>query len=300
MRTLVAVAALALLAGCGEKDAPPATSAPSSPAVDVSGPSALPTPEPTLAPGPTAVSSPDIAPSPSAIASAPPSPATVGAAPPAGDVLIGTLPRSNPDFMRFPAAYAQGAQYGHRQAVEAFIRMADAAKRDGLSLRVVSGFRSFADQKRIWEDKWTGRTLVNGARLDRTIPDPTMRALKILEYSSMPTTSRHHWGTDFDINSTSPATFNSGAGARVYQWLSAHAAEYGFCQPYSARGAERPNGYNEEKWHWSFKAIASANLARWPQEAGYGRISGFLGAETAQGIGIVEKYVQGVNPACKG
>lgn len=244
------------------------------------------------------------APPPSAATAAPspkpssPKPAAAGSIPAA--VLTGDVARTNPDFTRFPAAYADGAQYARKDVVEAFRKMADAAKKDGVSLRVVSGFRSFSDQKRIWENKWTGKTLVNGKKLNETIPDPKARALKILEYSAMPTTSRHHWGADIDINSTSPAHFASGAGKKTYDWLASHAAGFGFCQPYTAKGPARPNGYNEEKWHWSYKPVAADYTRRWASDAGYARITGFLGADTARAIDIVPKYVEGVNPDCKG
>jgi LAS superfamily LD-carboxypeptidase LdcB len=240
--------------------------------------------------------------SPSPAASAKPAPAPSATA--AGQVipaatLTGDVSRTNPGFAKFPAAYANGAQYARTETVDAFIKMADAAKTDGVSLRVVSGFRSFSDQKRIWENKWNGKTLVGGKKLNESVPDPRARALKILEYSSMPTTSRHHWGTDIDINSTTPADFSSGAGKKTYEWLAAHGASYGFCQPYSAKGVARPDGYNEEKWHWSYKPIAAEYLKRWPQDAGYTHITGFLGSETARDIDTIPKYIDGVNPACK-
>ncbi|MFM9004881.1 MAG: D-alanyl-D-alanine carboxypeptidase family protein [Flavobacteriales bacterium] len=43
-----------------------------------------------------------------------------------------------------------------------------------------------------------------------------------MKFSSMPGTSRHHWGTDIDLNSVEPSYFLSGKGLLIYQWLSAH------------------------------------------------------------------------------
>jgi LAS superfamily LD-carboxypeptidase LdcB len=236
----------------------------------------------------------------------PATPATTGPAvaaagqPIPAATLTGDVQRTNPAFAKFPSKYADGAQYARKETVDAFVKMADAAKADGVSLRVVSGFRSFSDQKRIWESKWTGKTMVGGKKLNESIADPKARALKILEYSSMPTTSRHHWGTDIDINSTNPGDFSAGVGKKTYDWLAAHAASFGFCQPYSARSASRPDGYNEEKWHWSYKPIAADYLKHWSQDAGYARITGFLGSETARDIDVIAKYIEGVNTACKG
>jgi LAS superfamily LD-carboxypeptidase LdcB len=214
-------------------------------------------------------------------------------------VLIGDVASSSKDFAKFPAKYSDGAEFGRKEAVDAFVKMADAAAKDGVKIRVVSGFRSFTRQKQIWEGKWTGATKVVGADLSKTIPDAKARAVKILEYSAMPTTSRHHWGTDFDINSTNPGDFTKGAGKKVYDWLTANADSYGFCQPYTAKGAARPTGYNEERWHWSYKPVATWYLARWAKDAGYDRIKGFKGAETARDIKVLEGYIEGVNPQCK-
>ncbi len=61
--------------------------------------------------------------------------------------------------------------------------------------------------------------------------------------------ARHHWGTDFDLNALNNAYFNTKDGKRIYDWLTQHAAEFGFCQPYTAKGGPdgRPIGYEEEK-----------------------------------------------------
>lgn len=217
------------------------------------------------------------------------------------NLLIGDVdPATDPNFARIPDKYIGGTRvWGHKDAVEAFVRMAEGAAANGYQLSVVSAFRSFGDQKQIWEDKWTGKTLVEKSRLSNTIPDPKARAKKILEYSSMPGTSRHHWGTDFDLNSLNNSYFATRDGKRVYDWLTEHAAEYGFCQVYSAKGEERPTGYEEEKWHWSYVPVASWYLKQYPVDVGYERLQGFEGASAAKDIDVIKNYVQGINPACK-
>jgi D-alanyl-D-alanine carboxypeptidase len=214
--------------------------------------------------------------------------------------LIGNVdPASDPAFARIPEKYLGGSRvWGHKDAVEAFVRMAEAADANGYELKIISAFRSFGDQKQIWEDKWTGKTLVERGKLPQTKPDPKARAIKILEFSSMPGTSRHHWGTDFDLNSLNNSYFKSGEGKRTYDWLTLHAAEYGFCQVYSAKGADRPNGYEEEKWHWSYMPVASWYLKQYPVDVGYERLTGFEGAAAAKDIDVIKNYVQGINPEC--
>ena len=216
--------------------------------------------------------------------------------------LIGDIdPANDPMFARIPDKYQGGSRvWGHKDAIAAFVRMAEDAEQNGYKLKIVSAFRSFSDQKQIWEDKWSGKTLVGGKKLNTSTPDPQQRALKILTYSSMPATSRHHWGTDFDINSVSPAYFNTKEGKHTYDWLVGHASEYGFCQVYSHKGGagERTSGYEEEKWHWSYLPVASWYLKQYPVDVGYDHITGFAGSDAAQGIDVIKTYVQAINPEC--
>ena len=39
-----------------------------------------------------------------------------------------------------------------------------------------------------------------------------------MSYSSMPTTSRHHWGTDIDIHSVEVTDFEKEPGISIYNW----------------------------------------------------------------------------------
>lgn len=215
--------------------------------------------------------------------------------------LIGDVdPSKDPKFAKIPEKYLGGSRvWGHKDAVAAFVRMAEDAEANGYKLKAVSAFRSFSDQKKIWEDKWTGKTLVGGKKLPVSTPDPKARAAKILEFSSMPATSRHHWGTDFDINNLNNSYFATKDGKRIYDWLTTHAPQYGFCQVYSAKGADRSTGYEEEKWHWSYMPVASWYLKQYPIDVGYERITGFEGATAARDVDVIKNYVQGINPECK-
>jgi Transglycosylase SLT domain/D-alanyl-D-alanine carboxypeptidase len=97
---------------------------------------------------------------------------------------------------RGPLAYRQGKPMRPDVAL-AFDRMAAAAARDGVSLIVVSGFRSNAEQ----------------ARLFAAHPDP--------RWVARPGTSLHRLGTELDLG---PAT--------AYGWLAANAGAFHFVQRY--------------------------------------------------------------------
>lgn len=214
--------------------------------------------------------------------------------------LLGKFePSKHADFVLVPAGQAsQSGMYLRKETLEAFVRMQQAAAKDGISLVVISATRNFERQRTIWEGKWTGARKVDGQSLNTAIPDPAERARKILRYSSMPGTSRHHWGTDFDINSLSPAHYRSGAGKKVYDWMTAHAGKFGFCQTYTAKGEARPHGYEEEAWHWSYAPVACQLLRSYERLVNATHITGFKGADALPFVEVMQ-YVNGVSPQCK-
>lgn len=165
-------------------------------------------------------------------------------------------PADHPDFISFNSDTGNTLFYLRTEVYQAYLKMAEAAAKDSVFLSIVSATRNFDYQKEIWENKWTGNTLVNEQKLNVKFKDPVERAQKILEYSAPPGYSRHHWGTDFDLNSTEPEYFETEEGMRIYNWLNIHAGSFGFCQTYTAFSNERPRGFNEEKWHWSYQAVS--------------------------------------------
>ncbi len=215
--------------------------------------------------------------------------------------LLGQIdPAQHAGFTKVASKYTDKSDiYLRKDTYDAFERMAAAAKQAGLDLHIVSATRNFDVQKSIWEAKWNGQQKVGGQNISKTIPDPKQRALKILEYSSMPGSSRHHWGTDMDLNALDNAYFDKGTGKKLYDWLQANAAAYGFCQVYTKKGKDRPNGYHEERWHWSYMPLASQFLRQYDQKVTHADIKGFDGAETASLIKIIPNYVMGIAPDCK-
>ena len=206
------------------------------------------------------------------------------------EALMGKVnPSADSAFARVNDAYCNKPTYLRKEAYAAFMKMRAAAEKDGVNLLIVSGTRTFQDQKVIWERKWDN--------LSATVSDSAARALEILKFSSMPGTSRHHWGTDMDFNALEDAYFTSGVGLKIYTWLSSHAAEYGFCQVYSDKAKGR-TGYSMEKWHWSYMPLSSAFLKQYIESVGYADFTGFKGAGVAKGIDMIKNYVEGIEPSC--
>jgi D-alanyl-D-alanine carboxypeptidase len=163
-------------------------------------------------------------------------------------------------------------------------KMISAAKESGINFKVISASRNFEQQKGIWEKKWLARKSQYPKGLDR--------AKNILLYSSMPGTSRHHWGTDFDLNSLSPQYFEQEKGKQEYEWLCANAHRFGFYQPYNADPVR--TGYQEEKWHWSFFPIGAQLTQNYLKQVQYEDIGPFSGSSFAKEINVIQQYVNGI------
>ncbi len=216
------------------------------------------------------------------------------------DYIMGKVNYAEDDrFARIPSEVAnKEGMYMRKEALEAFQKMRKAAAQDGIALRIMSAARSFNHQKRIWEGKWNGNRLVEGKNMKTAFPEAAERARFIMKYSSMPGTSRHHWGTDIDINSFNPEYFNSGRGQKEYQWLIDNAHKYGYCQTYTEKGKERPDGYEEEKWHWTYLPVAKPLLMFFKNNVTAADIKGFDGAGSIP-FEEVQKYVFGISKECE-
>lgn len=143
-----------------------------------------------------------------------------------------------------------------KAAATAFTKMRAAAKKEGFDLHCVSSYRSYAHQKSIWERKYK-RFISEGY-------SPGGAVRKIVEYSTVPGTSRHHWGTDFDVVDKSkrvnggvlrPELFSPGQPfGPLKQWLNKNAARFGFAEVYTSSPGRR--GFKYEPWHFSFSLIS--------------------------------------------
>ena len=155
----------------------------------------------------------------------------------------------------------------HHDVVEPWQQLCLAAKAQGFDLTITSGFRSFKRQLSIWNRKFSGE--LNMKDLENKVID--IHLLKeselisaILTFSALPSTSRHHWGTDIDFYDKNQLNNNqvlqlepweyqeNGPFAKLTKWLLKNAKDYGFYFPYdSYRG-----GVAEEPWHLSYFPLA--------------------------------------------
>ena len=168
------------------------------------------------------------------------------------DQLIG---KGNPDIV--------GESYTskmHKEAKAAFLLMKTEAAKVGIQIEVVSAYRSFQRQKEIYEGKYK--------RLTESGIAPSEVIEKIIEYSTIPGTSRHHWGTDIDIiDANAPRPKNvlqaehfhgNGPFCKLKDWLNEHASSFGFFEVYTDNAKRK--GFKYEPWHFSFAAISKPML----------------------------------------
>ncbi|MFN5294192.1 MAG: M15 family metallopeptidase [Flavobacteriales bacterium] len=205
------------------------------------------------------------------------------------DDLLGKFePARHKDFTLIASSYTskQGI-YLRTEAYLAFQKMHAAALKEGVTLTILSATRNYQAQKAIWERKWKRPQYEGKTDVERT--------RDILKYSSMPGTSRHHWGTDIDINSLEPAYFKSGQGLNTYQWLVKNGPDFGFYQTYTSKSTGR-TGYEEEAWHWSYMPIAKPMLNAYVATISYSDIVGFSGCSSAKDVRIIEDFVNGIDP----
>jgi LAS superfamily LD-carboxypeptidase LdcB len=197
----------------------------------------------------------------------------------------------------------------HPQALQAFLAMREAATRDGIALAVSSAFRDFDAQLAIWNRKYRGERPLfradGSVREHASLSEPEL-VEAILEWSALPGTSRHHWGTDLDLYDAAampegyrvqllPAEYASeGVFHRLSAWLDANMQRFGFFRPYDAdRGGVHP-----EPWHLSYAPVSSVALSLLTLELieATVREAGILGRDAvlAQLDQVYERYVRNV------
>ena len=137
------------------------------------------------------------------------------------------LVATEPDYLQRPQQLVPAA-------LQAWTRMKQAAEQDGISLFLVSAFRSLDYQRQL-----IARKLSKGQTLDA-----------ILQVNAAPGFSEHHTGRAIDIGTPDcEVLVEDFENTEAFEWLNVHAQEYGFRLSYP-RG--NPWGIDYEPWHWCF------------------------------------------------
>lgn len=123
-----------------------------------------------------------------------------------------------------PADYAPGID---KTAKAAFDQMAAAAWGDGIAIYIISGYRSYAEQEKLYNQYASARGADEADKV-----------------SSRAGHSEHQSGLCMDVNTTE----FSFEGTKEAIWLEEHCADYGFIIRFP-KGKEDITGYSYEPWH---------------------------------------------------
>ena len=154
------------------------------------------------------------------------------------DLAIVPLTQKNTAFNPIPL---------RRPVQQALLDMLDAMNQAGLSIWVMSGYRSYSDQQLAF-DKW-----------QRLYPD------RAADISAVPGHSEHQLGVAIDFSTPyMDDLYNDYFHVNFYttpegQWLSKQAAYYGFTLSYPA-WATQITGYAFEPWHYRYVGILAQEL----------------------------------------
>ena len=151
------------------------------------------------------------------------------------------------------------------EAGKAFNKMQTHAKKEDIILEIVSGYRSYDRQKSIWNRKYKSNEALGLS--------PKKNIHKIIEYSTLPGTSRHHWGTDLDIiDGSKPKVgdvlvaekfHKKGPYVKLRKWMEKYAESYGFYLPYTQSSNRK--GFYYEPWHYSYAPLSIPLLKSYTQ-----------------------------------
>lgn len=142
-----------------------------------------------------------------------------------------------PDLVTLPdgVGYAKDTEYRlRRPAADALMRMIGAARADGVRIRIVSGYRTYSTQRRLYLNKlkkagWNQTTVAR------------------------PGHSEHQLGTAVDLSDGDPKTLllESFGETKTGRWLTENAPDFGFAVSYT-RANESLTGYSPEPWHYRY------------------------------------------------
>ena len=118
----------------------------------------------------------------------------------------------------------------------AWTAMKQAAADKGVSLFLISAFRSYEYQRNLFKKK-----LAQGAQLN-----------EILGVNAAPGYSEHHTGRAIDLSTINcPALEEEFEKTQAFEWLMRNSEEFGFTLSYPK---DNPYGLNYEPWHWCYQA----------------------------------------------
>ena len=119
-------------------------------------------------------------------------------------------------------------------AYDNFVKMADAAREENLTIKVTTGYRSHSFQATLYN---------NYVKADGVKNADT--------YSARPGFSEHQLGYSADLTNAKNVSFDNFENTKEYKWLQDNAYKYGFIMRFP-KGKEYITGYQFESWHYRY------------------------------------------------
>ncbi len=137
------------------------------------------------------------------------------------------------EIKKFTASYSYDNASANIDCYSAFIEMSDDARKEGFTLIVTSGYRTYQRQEELYNDylKARGEEYADGI-------------------AARPGASEHQTGYALDVF-VPGSTMDMFHTTDAYTWLLEHAHEYGFIQRYP-EGKKYITGYDFESWHYRY------------------------------------------------
>ena len=140
------------------------------------------------------------------------------------------------------------------EAANAFLAMQAAAARDGVDVRMQSGYRSVKYQTTLYNNK-------TQYYRNKGLSEADARA-KAAAIVNPPGYSEHNCGLAADLNSPEHTSLDEGfEKTAAFRWLCEHAVEYGFILRYP-KEAEAVTEITYEPWHWRYVGPENAAILK--------------------------------------
>ncbi len=159
-----------------------------------------------------------------------------------------------PESYKINVSYVSGNYRLDSRIADAYKSMIAGAKEDGITLKIISGFRTYQGQTTLFNNK-VNKYLNQGYSREKATE-------LAAQYVAPPGTSEHLTGLAVDLISTNWYSYNSDLNSgfektKEFEWLYNNCAEYGFVLRYP-KDKETITGYSYEPWHYRYVGVEAA------------------------------------------
>ena len=159
-----------------------------------------------------------------------------------------------PESYKINVSYVSGNYRLDSRIADAYKSMIAGAKEDGITLVIISGFRTYQGQTTLFNNK-VNKYLNQGYSREKATE-------LAAQYVAPPGTSEHLTGLAVDLISTNWYSYNSNLNSnfektKEFEWLYNNCAEYGFVLRYP-KDKEAITGYAYEPWHYRYVGVEAA------------------------------------------